>query len=62
MPDNSAERMCMGKVSYPTFQRAREIATKMSQERRTTIRPYRCPYGFHWHIGHPPRPARPFAK
>jgi hypothetical protein len=44
---------CIGKVRFSPHDqhRAKEIAQRMSQRKRTKITAFRCPYCEGWHVG-----------
>jgi hypothetical protein len=48
------EWTCLRKRRYPTRAKARWVARRASLE-IGKVRAYRCPFGPHYHIGHPPR-------
>lgn len=47
-------KACTGKEPYPDRVNAAQAAKRSSQATHTTIWPYKCEFGNHWHIGHPP--------
>jgi hypothetical protein len=46
-------RQCGGKVRYRTLRQARWSAAERRRiSGETTIAPYKCSFGHHWHVGH----------
>ncbi len=60
MPSKRRQRRksCEGKTPYPSHTAAAAAARWRSRQTRSWIRPYKCQFGRHWHIGHPPRKVR----
>lgn len=50
-------RSCLGKAAY-TERAARNEAYRLRRAFASTLRPYHCRFGAHWHLGHGPRPKR----
>lgn len=44
---------CLKKIPYRTMGRARKVAKACTKRTGEVIRPYRCDFGPHFHIGHP---------
>ena len=47
---------CMGKVQYPTREKAQSAAKtlKKKTQRFRGVEPYQCPFCQFFHLGHPP--------
>jgi len=44
--------VCFRKIRYPTKQQAREIMRREAARGVPGLKPYTCPFGNHWHLGH----------
>jgi hypothetical protein len=55
---NQRRKACIGKIQYPTFETAMTAAMRVQRQLNDKVRPYRCPFGTHFHNGHQPKKVR----
>lgn len=51
-------KSCVSKVQYADFVSAQMAGWKRTKASKSSILPYKCAFGGHWHIGHPPANVR----
>jgi hypothetical protein len=49
---------CEGKVQYATLDDAKLAAIRWNKAKNDSCHPYKCEFGEHYHIGHPPKKVK----